>query len=418
MNHIGDTEKIGEDFKPKAADDIEIDFFTEDERGKFYIARNPRDLRYIKLHEEGASLLKKMDGTKSIAVLQKETPEITVEKFTRVLAEEGFLEGFKTAEKKEPFYVVKIPLFRTDSKPLTKLYESFYWVGSKPFKIFSFLFIGSGIILFLFNFEDIFYYTLLNFDLTMPLAPLLIMLLMSYVVEFVHEFAHTGTSYYYGAQPGNVGIAFNFLVPFFYVETPDTRKLSDRGNVMTFLAGPVGSLFVAEVCTYIFVFTDSLPLVWGGAAFFWHISCLITLSPFMQTDGYFIIQHKLKFPNLLKHALRYLRLTLFSLFRIITKKDYEQKMQRYTKRELKILKIFALFIPVQISILAYVYFFMALKISMFDTIKLAPLILFADHPYGIKGYVLLFAYCSSLVILAAGAVLTGYKFLKKGDVSW
>ena len=410
--------KNPDDFKPKAADDIEITFFTEDERGKFYIARNPRDFRYIKLHEKGADLLKNMDGTKTITELQEETPEITVERFVQVLAEEGFLEGLKSKKKREPFYTVKIPFFKTNSKPLITLYKSFYWVGSKPFKVFYTLFCGIGLFLFLLHFDDIFYYTLLNFDLTMPLTPLLIMMCMSYLVEFVHEFAHTGASYYYGAEPGNVGIVFHFLVPFFYVETPDTRKLSERGNIMTFIAGPLGSLFIAEICTYLFLVTDSMPLVWGGAAFFWHVSCLITLSPFMQTDGYFIVQHKLKFPNLLKHALRYLRLNLFRLLRIIPQEDYDTRLKRYTKRELKIMKVFAIFIPVQVSILAYIFFFMAFKISMFDVIQLAPVILFTDHPYGIKGYVLLCAYCFSLIMLTTGASLTLYKFLKKGEVTW
>ncbi len=415
---VKDAVTFHSDSKPKAASDIEIDFYTEDERGKFYLARNPRDQRYIKLHEEGANLLKKLDGTKTIAELQKETAEIPVKDFVEVLAAEGFLEGVSSQKKKEPFYTVKIPFFRTDSKPLINLYESLYWLGSKPFKIFYTLFVGVGFALFLSNFEEIFHYALLNFDLTMPLAPLLMMGLIFYVVEFAHEFAHTGASYYYGANPGNVGIVFHFLVAFFYVETPDTRMLSDRGTLMTFLAGPLTSFFAAEVCTYMFVFTDSMPLMWGGTAFFWHISCLITLSPFMQTDGYYILQRKLKFPNLFKHGVRYLRLNLFRLFRLVREKDYKKRLERYTKRELRILKIFTLFLPIQIGILAYIFFFLALKVNMFEVIQLAPTILFTDHPYGIKGYLLLFSYCSSLILITCAGILTGYKFLKKGDVGW
>jgi hypothetical protein len=104
--------------------------------------------------------------------------------------------------------------------------------------------------------------------------------------------------------------------------------------------------------------------------------------------------------------------------RIIPQEDYKSRLKRYTKRELKIMKVFAIFIPVQVSILAYIFFFMAFKISMFDVIQLAPVILFTDHPYGIKGYVLLCAYCFSLIMLTTGASLTVYKFLKKGEVTW
>ena len=409
--------QITDDFKPKMADDIEITFFKEDERGKFYLARNPRDQRYVKLHQAGVTLVQKLDGTKSISELQKES-EIEVKDFVFILAKAGFLEGIKTLKKKEPFYTVKIPFFRANSKPLKKLYESMYWMGSKPFKIFYALFVGSGLLLFFIYFDEIFASTLLNFDLTMPLTPLLIIMVMFYVVEFAHEFAHTGTSYYYGAEPGDVGIVFHFLIGFFYVETPDTRKISDRGNMVVFLAGPLTSLFAAEVCTYVFLLTDFMPLVWGGAAFFWHISTLITLCPFMQTDGYYVLQHKLKFPNLFTHAIKFIRLNILRLFGMIQKEEYNRKMGVHTERERIILKVFSSLLLIQIGILVYFFFFMALRINMFNVIQLAPVILFTDHPYGIKGYVLLGSYCLSLGFATVAATLTTYRFFKRGEEAW
>jgi hypothetical protein len=408
---------ITNDFKPILADDIEITFFKEDERGTFYLARNPRDQRYIKLHQAGVDLVQKFDGETSISHLQKDA-EIPVKDFVLVLAKAGFLKGIKTIKKEEPFYTVKIPFFRTDSEPLKKLYKSMYWMGSTPFKLFYAVFVGGGFLLFLINFDEIFSSTLLNFDLTMPLTPLLIIMAMFYIVEFAHEFAHTGTSYYYGAEPGNVGIVFHFLVGFFYVETPDTRKLSDKGNMMVFLAGPLTSLFAAEVCTYIFLFTDSMPLVWGGAAFFWHISTLITLCPFMQTDGYYILQHKLKFPNLFTHAIKCIRLNIFRLFGVITKEEYNKKMGIHTQRERIILKGFSALLLIQIGVLIYIFFFMAVKVNMFKVIQLAPVILFTDHLYGIKGYFLLGSYCLSLTFATVAATLTTYRFFKRGEEAW
>lgn len=410
------SKNITDDFKPKMNDDIEISFFREDTHGKFYLVRNPQNQRYIKVHQIGADLLEKLDGTKSISELQKEYSEIPVKDFVTILAKSGFLEGIETQKKEEAFYTVKIPFFKTNSKPFKILYESFRWLGSTPFKIFYILFVGSGFFLFLLHLDEIFNSAILNFDLNVPLIPLLFLTLIFYVVEFAHEFAHSGASYYYGAEPGDVGIVFHFLVGFFYVETPDTRKLSEKGNIMTFLAGPLTSLFAAEVCTYLFLLTDSMPLVWGGSAFFWHLSTFITMMPFMQTDGYYILQYKLKFPNLFKHTVKYLRLNIFRLFGIENKEEYDKMLRIHTEREKKILKIFSILLPIQVGIMMFFFFFMALKIRMFQVIQLAPVILFSDHPYGIKGYVLLISYFFSLGMMSIAAILTIYRFLKKNDI--
>ncbi|MBU7016370.1 MAG: hypothetical protein HXS44_02580 [Theionarchaea archaeon] len=402
----------GSDFTPKAAQTIETTFFNEDGRGTFYLLRNPENQRYIKVHERALTLFKKMDGTRTIAELQAES-SVKVKEFVYALARGGFLEGIDQQKRKESFYTIKVPLFKGTSRPLIHLYKRFFWLRTTPFKVFYILFVGSGFLLFLLHFKDIFHYALFNFDITEPMMPLTISVIIFYIIEFAHEFAHTGTSYYYGAKPGNVGIAFYFLVVFFYVETPDTRILSERGNLMTFLAGPLTSLFAAEVCTFLFLFTDPAPAVWGGNAFFWHVSVLITLIPFMETDGYYIVQHKLKFPNLFRHALAYLRTSLFRLFNSITKEEYENALKGYTKKESRILKIFAFMIPMEVGILIFIFFIMALNIKMIQVIQLAPVILFTDHPYGIKGYVLLISYCFTAAVMICMAALTGYRFLKR-----
>lgn len=407
---------VTDDLKPTVRTAIEIDFFNTDERGTFYLARNPRNQRYIKLHEKGVFFLKKLDGTKSISELQKEFPDINVKNFVTILAKDGFLEGIKSKKKKEPFYTIKVPLFKSNSKPLINLYKRLYWMGSTPFKIFYSCFVISGFILFILNSKEIFHYTVLAFDLTMPLLPLILIFVIYHLVEFAHEFAHTGASYYYGAEPGDIGLVSHFLVVFFYVETPDTRKLSNRENLVTFLIGPLTSLFAAEVCTYLFVLTDSMPFVWGGSAFFWHMSCVITLAPFMQTDGYYIVQHTLKFPNLFQHAVKYVWLNLGRLVRRIPEKEYTEHVKGYTRKELKIMKIFSIFMPVQIGILVFFFFFMAVKIDMFNVFQLAPVILFSDHLYGLKGYVLLVVYSVGLAKAILIVAFTTYKFFKRGEV--
>ncbi len=411
-SEIRSVEDIDENFAPKLADDIEVRFFKTDERGNFFLVRNPRDKRYVKLNDAGKEFLETLDGSKTMAELQ-ETTEIDVLKFVTILGKGGFLSNIQVKKKEEPFYTFKIPLFKSNHGIFIKMYEFFSFVSSTPFKIFYGIFVGASVVLFVLNFPEILKYVALNFDLNEPITPILLLLLIFYVVELAHEFAHTGASYNHGAEPGAVGIVFHFLVGFFYVETPDTRVLSLRGSIDTFIAGPLTSMFAAAICTYVFVFTDYYPIVWGPAAFFWYISTGITLSPFMQTDGYYIIQEMLKFPNLFSHSISYLRLNLFRLFRRVTKEEYQKALKGYTNRELKIMKCLAAFMPVQIGILAYIFFFMAMHIQMFHVLELGPLILSGSNPYGFKSYFLLFMYSLGLLMGAFAGSMTLYRFFKK-----
>lgn len=406
------SEDIDEHFKPVLARDIELRFFKSDERGDFFLARNPRTRRYIKVHESAKTLMDNLDGTKTMEELEQLT-SINLKKFINVLARGGFLANIKAEKKEEPFYTVKIPIFKSNKSIFIKMYRFFSFVASKPFKIFYAFFVGFATLLFLMHFSEAFHYTVMNFDLTVPLRSVLLLIAISYVVELAHEFAHTGASYNHGAEPGDVGVVFHFLVLFFYVETPDTRMLSTKGNIDTFLAGPLTSIFAAAICTYVFVFTDYYPLVWGASAFLWYLSALITLSPFMETDGYYTVEHLLEFPNLFSHAVSYLRLSLFRFLNRISKEDYYKTLKGYTQQELKVMKLFAVFIPIQVGILVYFFFFMGIKVNMFHVLEIAPVILSGDHLYGIKAYFLLFLYTSGLIVGAFAAVMTAYRFFTK-----
>ncbi|MBU7019111.1 MAG: hypothetical protein HXS44_16490 [Theionarchaea archaeon] len=411
-------EGLDEDFMPKLAEDIEIQFFKSDERGDFFLVRNPRDKRYVKVHESGKTLMDNLDGTKTIVELGKTAPDIDVLRFVNILAKGGFLSNVEAEKKKEPFYTFKIPLFKSNSPIFARMYKLFTFVSSKPFKRFYALFVGISIILFLMNLPEAFSSVVKAFDINEPLTPLLLIMLMFYVVELAHEFAHTGASYNLGAEPGDVGFVFHFLVGFFYVETPDTRMLSSKDNFNIFIAGPLTSVFAGAICTYIFVFTDFYPEVWGASAFFWHLSTLITLTPFMQTDGYYIAQNFLKFPNMFGHSVRYLKLNVGRLFHIITKKEYEEALKGYTKRELKIMKLFAILMPTQIGVLAYFFFFMAMQADLLAVLQLAPIILSGTQAYGMKAYVILIFLSFGLFLGSVAAGGTLYRFFKQGKERW
>jgi len=213
------VEDIDKNFIPERAEDIEVRFFKTDERGDFFLVRNPRDKRYVKLNEAGKEFLEAIDGIKTMEELQ-ETTEIDVYNFVTILGKGGFLSNVQVKKKEEPFYTFKIPIFKSNHGIFIKMYRFFSFVSSTPFKIFYGVFVGVSVLFFVLHFSEILEYVALNFDLSVPMTPILLLLVVFYVVELAHEFAHTGASYNHGAEPGAIGIVFHFLVGFFYVLFP------------------------------------------------------------------------------------------------------------------------------------------------------------------------------------------------------
>jgi hypothetical protein len=74
--------------------------------------------------------------------------------------------------------------------------------------------------------------------------------------------------------------------------------------------------------------------------------------------------------------------------------------------------------PIQIGILAYFFFFMAMKANLFTVLQLAPIILSGNHTYGIKAYVILIFFSFGLLLGSIAAGGTVYRFFKQGKERW
>ena len=126
--------------------------------------------------------------------------------------------------------------------------------------------------------------------------------------------------------------------PFFYCDTSDSWRLGRRARIMISIAGPlstlvIGSLFV--FATY-FLLSGFSRNVLQISAFFCFYGTLINFSPFIETDGYYIISDILNIPNLRDESFRYLKTKLLSLLgRPVTQ-------ARYSKTKKRIFLIFAL----------------------------------------------------------------------------
>ena len=403
--------EITEDFSPTLRSAAEIYPYDTIEDGEFLLLRNPDEARYLKLKKKAEKIIKRMDGTITVAQLQRQYQDIDVLHLVTVLARTGFLTGIEAKKYTGPLYTVKIPFFDTNKEFLKKIYHFFRFTGSTFFLIPYSIFVLSGFILFLKNVSVITDHAYMNFHLGVPLKYFFAAVALSYLVGLAHELAHTGASYNSGAEPGKLGLAFHFLVAFFYVDTPHARILDKKGNICTFMAGPLLTLLAAEISTYMFLFTDSMPVVWATLSFFWHISTVITLSPFMQTDGYYIVQCLAKFPNLLDHSLTYTKTQIKRFFRLINKEEYKKVMSRWNSKQKRFLSLYMVLWPVQTLILSYFFFFSVNKMHAISVLKVFPQIISPESPYGLKGYFLAVFYTWGIIMGILPVALTVRKYL-------
>lgn len=406
-------------FKPKLISDVEFTFLKEDERGRFYFMRNLENSKYLKLDESGKSAVRLLDGSRTLdeinAILEKSW-EFDVSRFIEVLARNGFLENVKTEKEKgtsEP-YSFQIVLLGSDSKLLQRTcYYIRHLYGEKFFTIAPIL----GIILFTFfmlNVKSIFADAFALFSYETPVLPFLSAFVVFFLTEFCHEFAHMATACNYGCKPGEMGLEFSFGIPLFYAKTLDVRSHEVAKNIRVFLAGPLTTILLAGFFTVLYLVTPVWRYFWADLAFFHVLSTLVTLSPFIKTDGYYVVQSVLKFPNLFSHSMRYISHTIKRAFRVVSKKDYDDYMARYSNSERSILKVYSWISLAGIVSLVSIFVVTLIQMRVIQMILLTGDLLYGQgQAYTLKQYVLWGFYMASLVFSLVGVTVLFAKNLKR-----
>lgn len=405
-------------FKPTLIDNLETKLFKEDERGKMYALRNPVNSKYIKLHESVFEVVKLFNGNNSVQqisqALKDARVEVSASELVKMLAEEGFIKDIKPPKKKNrgDIFSFKIKFFTLTTRDLAFLEKLFSFVRSRAFKFFYAAFLIVGFSLFIYYLPWIFPTVVSVMGPETSIIPLLLYFVMFHAVEFAHEFAHAVSYYHFGGKSSEVGMEFHFLIPFFYTSTPDAFWMDTRKQIKIFIAGPLTSLLFAEIFTLVFIFEPTQRSVWALHAFFWHISTLITLTPIIRTDGYFIVQAVTKFPNLLEHGVDTIVKAFRVLIRKISLRDFKDHMSQYSAYEKKILRIYVPLFPVITGILMFAFVFTGLEFGMIQMLEMTPQIL-SGAAQGIKPYVLWLSYVSSIIFSIIGIAGTIINTAKK-----
>jgi hypothetical protein len=406
-------------FKPKLISGAEFTFFKEDERGRFYLMKNPENSKYLKLDESGKSATQLLDGSRTldeIDVILKKSWEFDAGKFIEVLARNGFLENVKIQKEKktsEP-YSFQIAVLKADSKFLQKTCYHLRNIYGKRF--FTIAPIVSIVFLtfFVLNAKNIFTDAFTLFSYETPVLPFLLALVIFFVTEFCHEFAHIATACNYGCKPGEMGLEFNFGIPLFYAKTLDVRSHEVAKNIRVFLAGPLTTVLIAGFFTILYILTPVWNYLWADLAFFHVLSSLITMSPFIKTDGYYVVQSVLKFPNLFSHSMRYISHIIKRTFKIMSKKDYDEYMDTYSNSERRILKVYSWTSLIGIVSLVLIFVVTLIQMRVIQVILLTGDLLYGQsQAYTLKQYVLWGFYMMSLFFSLVGVTILLAKNLKR-----
>jgi putative peptide zinc metalloprotease protein len=125
-------------------------------------------------------------------------------------------------------------------------------------------------------------------------------------LAIVHEIFHTIAAYRYGLRAKNISLSLYLgFIPLIYVYIPGIYTLPPKKRIIIWSAGIYSNLisimilFLLSKCIVLPVDTASIfdKLVWVNISII-----VLNLSPFMATDGYYILSTILKVPNIRTNA--------------------------------------------------------------------------------------------------------------------
>lgn len=404
-------------FRPVLINDVQVKLFKEDERGRHFILRNPKNSRYIKVHESAYEIVQMFNGNNTIEeignIIKSKNIPLTADELLTVLAEDGFIQNLEHARKtrRDPFSF-KIELLSLEEKYLANLHRVFSFVKTRVFKVFYAVFCFIGISLFISSLPAVVSSASEVLKPETSILPLLIFFPCFLAVDWAHEFAHALVYHHYGGKSVKMGFESHFLIPFAYTDTPDARWMTVKQNIYIFLAGPLTSLFLADVFMYLYLLDSGLRPLWAINTLFYHLAILMNLSPVLRTDGYFMMQAALKFPNILDHGIANIKKMLQLIIRKISFKEYRRYFSQYSLSERKVLVIYSIMLPTVAIFLVFSTVILGLHLGIARIFSLSWQIL-TGTTSSVKAYILWILSLIGIVPFLIGIAGTLIKTIKR-----
>jgi CRP-like cAMP-binding protein/Zn-dependent protease len=337
--------------KPQGITEVDARSFDSVRGGRYYVLKNKRDQKYLRLDPQQYELWTLMDGTRTVQ-------ELTVEYFTRFgslsfskvlglieqLSSHGFfverpvrvydrLEAKFKRGRVSHLVDVAIKRFLQTRFPLKNLDRRlgaiYHWGGrlfySRLANILYLLIILAGIALFALQLVQ---GTAVLGSSKQPVGLGVLVLVLAYLIALgVHELAHALTVKHFGGEVHEGGVMIYFGGPALFANTTDIWMSPRRARILASWAGPYSSLVIASITAIISFFLPHSPIgqVLFQAAFAFFVGSIFNLNPLLELDGYFMLMDYLEIPLLRRKALAFLQERLLVKLR---KRESFQKEER------------------------------------------------------------------------------------------
>ncbi len=320
-------------YRPRLRDDVEIKTFRLKWGNDYAMVANPIDLVHYQVSVEDAEALALMDGTRTVK-------EIVVERLqgSGGLELDDFAElvtmlrqgNFFTDDYVDTTEIVRkaadpVSIGRSKAREFAKtlsiewsgahrLVEWFYRNGVRFFFLPIPAIIG-GLIAVLGFASFLSVHLSGRFQLGGRNAALqtLVLLVMDYILTFIHELGHAVVLVHYGRKVKSAGFMIYFGSPAFFVESADGLMLDRKQRIVQSFAGPFAELVVSGIAAMIlWAFPDL-----GIARFLYTWALLnyfvvfLNLVPLLELDGYWIFSDLIQVPDLRPRSLQFIRYDLW-----------------------------------------------------------------------------------------------------------
>ncbi len=333
-------------FRPKLAPDIEQKVQRLRWGNDYAVIQNPRDQIHIMLTPQDLELLDLMDGTRTVKEIvferfqEKGSLELeSVADMVRSLYEANFLEQryfdadaavkdamdpASTARRKARTFARTLSISWNGADRLVQ------WLYRRGLKIF----FNRGVLALTAVVSVVGFVAFVDtagshrFSLAgKSLAyGFLLLLLLDYVMVFVHELGHALVLVHHGRRIKSAGFMIYFGAPAFFVESTDVLLLPKKTRLAQSAAGPFADMVVAAVASLVawaypeWVLSETL----YKFAVLNYISILMNLIPLLELDGYWLLAEAIDVPDLRPRSLRFLRHDFLHKLR---------KREKWTKQE-------------------------------------------------------------------------------------
>src|SRR6266542_2730993 len=333
-------------FRPKLAPDIEKKVQRLRWGNDYAVIQNPRDQIHILLTPQDLELLDLMDGTRTVKEIvferfqEKGSLELeSVADMVRSLYEANFLEQryfdadaavkdamdpASTARRKARTFARTLSISWNGADRLVQ------WLYRRGLKIF----FNRGVLALTAVVSVVGFVAFVDtagshrFSLAgKSLAyGFLLLLLLDYVMVFVHELGHALVLVHHGRRIKSAGFMIYFGAPAFFVESTDVLLLPKKTRLAQSAAGPFADIVVAAVASLVawaypeWVLSETL----YKFAVLNYISILMNLIPLLELDGYWLLAEAIDVPDLRPRSLRFLRHDFLHKLR---------KREKWTKQE-------------------------------------------------------------------------------------